>query len=278
MNNDLATIDARAARLRSTPATHAINNDGGTLEATNGGTLEIVSDISGSGQLKIGDLSTLQLDGSDNGEAITFLGNTSETLTLNDQTVSGAADTINVTSSTKGSFTINGSGKVTTSTGDAIDYTASGGTAVTGTLRTFWSNPAAISRVKPKVSLSPNRAWAMLRFRPWAAWLGRPETASTRSSRPPNGGGSIAVSTGDVTGTGTGSIGINAEIQNASGGTVTISQTGNVSGGQDGILAFAKGSGDVSVTTGGDVTVTTGGNTAGIDYPESLLVHSGLEA
>ena len=49
-------------------------NDG-IIEAL-GGTLEIVPSLTGTGELEIGNLATLQLDGSDAAEQITFLGNT----------------------------------------------------------------------------------------------------------------------------------------------------------------------------------------------------------
>ena len=48
-------------------------------------------------------------------------------------------------------------------------------------------------------------------------------------------GGSISVDAANATGTGTGSIGIDAEIDNHSSGSVTVSDTGNVSGSQYGI-------------------------------------------
>ena len=110
----------------------------GILEAGPKSTLQVDDSISGSGQLEIANLATMVLDGSDAGEHITFLGNSGSgtsagTLTLSD-VFPGAADaTINASSSTKGVFTIDGAGNVDTASGDAIDFTGTGGSSFTGT-------------------------------------------------------------------------------------------------------------------------------------------------
>src|SRR4029077_17280435 len=64
--------------------------------------------------------------------------------------------------------------------------------------------------------------------------------------------GSILINgTDNVTGTGNTDSGILAEILNAANNNnITVSQTGNISGGFDGIRAFTDGNGNVTVTTG----------------------------
>ena len=61
---------------------------------------------------------------------------------------------------------------------------------------------------------------------------------------------------GNVTGTGDAFSGIVAEnLDTADSSNVTVSQTGNITGGYDGIHAVTNGSGNVLVTTGANATI-----------------------
>ncbi len=72
--------------------------------------------------------------------------------------------------------------------------------------------------------------------------------------------GSILVNgSGNVTGTGNGNSGIFAEILNpADGNDVNVDQTGNISGGYDGIRATTYGNGNVTVVTGPNALISGG--------------------
>ena len=70
--------------------------------------------------------------------------------------------------------------------------------------------------------------------------------------------GSILVNgSGNVTGTGRGFGGINAQnLNTASNADVTVGQSGNVIGSRDGIRAQTNGNGNITVTTGANATIT----------------------
>ena len=70
--------------------------------------------------------------------------------------------------------------------------------------------------------------------------------------------GGISINgSGNVTGAGSGFDGIHAEIDNTNDSAdVSVSQTGNVSGGLSGIEASTQGNGNVTVTTGANATIT----------------------
>ena len=235
-------------------------NDG-TIEAL-GGTLEIVPDISGTGALEIAGGATLQLDGS-TPEVINFLTGT-DILVLND--ASGAAATVDAQSTASGTFTIQGSGIVSTTSGDGIDFTASGGTTL---------NPAVIN-IDTGGSITGAASGIVVTqdgtgnvtVDPSAAVTGNAGNGIAVTIGTANGFGNILIDgTGNVTGTGSGHNGIVAQITNKNdSGTITVSESGNVSGGQDGIDAIdgatpggtvqAAGSGNVTVSTGNNATIT----------------------
>ena len=233
------------------------------LEAGSYSTLIAVDSISGSGQLKIGNQATLQLDGSDGGEQIIFLGNSGlgpsgGTLKLDDTAGSGAANTIDASSSTKGAFLIEGPGNVTTSTGDAIDFTSTGGTsgvgngaALTVSLSGAITGAAAGIVVTQEgvgdIGITTSGDVVGEHGRGIAAII---HSGSTEA-------GSISVSADNVTGNGTGSFGIDAEIDNGSSGNISVTAAGNVTGNQFGIFASTHGDGDISVTAGGSGTTLT---------------------
>jgi probable HAF family extracellular repeat protein len=266
LDNASGTIESTGNGLTLSLDTGATILNAGLLEAGNNSTLLAVDSISGSGQLKIGNQATLKLDGSDAGEQITFLGNSGTgtsagTLTLNDTSVSGANATIDATSSTKGTFTINGAGNVEAASGDAIDFTSTGGSSGMGAGAALSvSLSGTITGADAGINVT-QEGIGNINIQASGAVTGDDGSGITAIVHSGGAGGNISVSTGDVTGTGTGSIGIDAEIDDASGGNVTISQTGSVTGGQYGILASTGGEGDISVTAGGGAsTLTSGGS------------------
>ena len=162
----------------------------------------------------------------------------------------GITGTISAVSTATGSVTITGNGAVTTSSGDAIDLTALGGSL---------SNPASLGIVLSGAITGASAGIDVIQNAygdivittggPVIGLAGRGILAEESST----GDGNILVDgTGDVTGTGDNgsSSGILAEnLNSANGGNVVVSQTGNVVGGTDGIRAFTNGNGNVAVTT-----------------------------
>lgn len=98
----------------------------GTIEVQ-AGTLNLSGGLSGAGSLIIDDGATLELAGA-TAQTITFAGGT-DTLQLDKVAGQSFTGTIAGQSSQGGTFTITGAADITTSTGDALDFTASGGTS-----------------------------------------------------------------------------------------------------------------------------------------------------
>ena len=137
---------------------------------------------------------------------------------------SGFTGTINAISTATGSVTISGSGPITTTSGDAVDLQASGGTLTT---------PATLGIVL----------------------TGAITGAATGISAIQNGFGAIAISTtGPVVGlAGNGVFAENLNAADNSG--ITIAASGNVSGTNYGIGALTDGSGNVFVSANSNVTI-----------------------
>jgi hypothetical protein len=169
---------------------------------------------------------------------------------------------------------ITGSGTVTTSSGDAIDLTASGGTQ---------NNPAdldvsptgAITGAAIGIDVIQNGYGDILiaTTGPVLGEAGRGIFAEESAG----GVGSILIDgSGNVTGTGSANSGIVAEILNpadtglSSGdpANVTVDQTGNISGGYDGIHALTDSNGNVTVLTGPNALIS-GGQNNGIEAASS---------
>jgi hypothetical protein len=98
----------------------------GSIEVQDG-TLNLAGGLTGAGtQVIIDDKATLELGGA-GAQTITFAGGTN-TLQL-DKTANSFTGTIAGTSSQDGTFTITGAADISTAAGDALDFTASGGTS-----------------------------------------------------------------------------------------------------------------------------------------------------
>jgi VCBS repeat-containing protein len=105
----------------------------GTIEVT-AGTLDLAGGLSGGGALIIDDGATLELAGA-TAQTVTFAGGIN-TLQLDDVSGLSFTGTIAGVSSKGGTFTVTGAGNIASTSGDALDFTASGGTV---------ANPANIS-------------------------------------------------------------------------------------------------------------------------------------
>ena len=167
----------------------------------------------------------------------------------------GITGTVNAISIASGPIVINGSGSVTSGVGDAIDLTATGGTL---------ANPANLS-ISPTgpitgaaggISVVQNATGAIsiTTSGPVIGQAGRGIFAEQSAT----GIGSILINgSGNVTGIGGDNSGIFAEnLDVANNSDITISQTGSISGGRDGIRALTNGNGNVTVTTGASAHIT----------------------
>ena len=167
----------------------------------------------------------------------------------------GITGTVNAISIASGLIVISGNASVTSGTGDAIDLTATGGTQgapanlsinLTGPITGAASGVAAVQNAYGSITVTTSG--------PVIGLAGRGIYATQSAT----GVGSILVNvSGNVTGTGTAFSGIVAQnLNTANNADVTVTQTGNVTGGHDGIRAQTNGNGNVTVTTGANATIT----------------------
>ncbi len=206
----------------------------GTIEVK-AGTLDLAGGLSGAGSLIIDAGATLELAGA-NAQTITFAGGVgSETLQLDD--VLGSTGTIAGVSSTGGTFTITGAGDVTSTGGDGIDFTASGG--IVGNEADVTLTPSgAITGAANGIVVIQNGV-GDITVDPSGNVVGHAGDGVIAEDSA-TGTGNIFVNggTGSATGTGTGSIGLLAENLNAANtGNITVTQKGGASGGLDAIEA-----------------------------------------
>jgi VCBS repeat-containing protein len=192
----------------------------GTIEVQTG-TLDLSGGITGIGTLIIDDTATLELGGAD-AQTVTFAGGTN-TLKL-DKTSHDFNGPITGTSSTGGTFNVTGAGNITTSKGDALDFTASGGT----------------SDSHGNIVLTPTGALT---------------GATNGIAVTQNGIGDISLTTvGDIKGLGGNGIVLHDGANGA--GDITATIGGGVSGAV-GLDVVSHGDGDVTITNNGHVTGAT---------------------
>ena len=167
----------------------------------------------------------------------------------------GITGTVNVISIASGPVVISGNASVTSATGDAIDLSATGGTQVapanlsinlTGPITGAASGITVVQNASGSITITTSG--------PVIGQAGQGISVQQGAT----GVGNILVNgSGNVTGTGAGFSGILAQnLNTANNGDVTISQTGNISGGRDGIRAQTNGNGNITVTTGSNATIT----------------------
>ncbi len=190
---------------------------------------------------------TIELAAVSGGTNVTF-GGTSGQLKL-DSAVSSAQSAGVSAASNGSSVTITGNGGITSTSADAIDVISSGGAisitpaaAITGAL----SGITIVQNGVGDITVTPSG--------PVVGQSGQGISVEETAS----GSGNIQINgSGSVTGTGNTNSGILAEILNAANSSnITVSQTGSISGGFDGIHAFTDGNGNVTVTTGVNATIS----------------------
>ena len=225
----------------------AVSN-AGTIEVI-GGTLNLAGGLTETGTLIVDNGGTLELAGA-GAETITFSGG-SDTLQLDNAL--GFTGTISGASSTGGTFAISGYGVVTATSGDAIDFTASGGVA--GNAGNVVLTPdGTITGAANGIELIQN-GFGDLTIDLSGNIAGQAGDGIIADQSASGTGNIFVDNTGSVTGTGTGSIGLLAEILNSADiGNITIRQFGGVSGTQDGIEAITYGTGNISIESAGAVT------------------------
>ena len=162
--------------------------------------------------------------------------------------------TVDAVSLASGPVGIVGGASVTTSIGDGIDLAANGGTQ---------ANPSnigvvptgAVTGAVTGISVIQNGTGSIgiVTSSPVIGLAGRGIFAQESAT----GAGAIVISgSGNVTGTGDAFSGIVAlNLDTADSSDVAVSETGNVTGGYDGIRTVTNGSGNVIVTTGANATI-----------------------
>lgn len=230
--------------------TAGVTNTGGTIEVQTG-TLNLAGGITGVGTLIVDDNATLELGGAD-AQAVTFAGGTN-TLQLDD-TSHGFTGTITGQASTGGTFTVTGDANIATSTGDALDFTASGGTSghhgdieltPTGALTGAANGVVITQNGTGDISLTATKDITGL------AGNG----ITLRDSATGIGGITVNNLTGKATGTGANSAGVLVENLNAgNNGDISVTQRGGAVGSAYGIDAHTEGGGDITIDAGGTIT------------------------
>ncbi|HKU09160.1 MAG TPA: Ig-like domain-containing protein [Bradyrhizobium sp.] len=167
----------------------------------------------------------------------------------------GLSATLNAISVAAGAVEISGSGNVATSTGDAIDLYATGAN-VSGPANLTVDPTGQITGAATGISVTQNATGSITitTSGPVTGLAGRGIFAQQTAT----GSGSILINgSGPVTGTGTAFSGITAfNLDSANNGNITISQSGNVTGGHDGIYARTYGNGNIAVNTGTNALIT----------------------
>jgi len=242
-------------------------NNTGTLEVASG-SLEIGGGLSGSGSVLVDTGATLVLDGAST-QSVTFTG-AGGTLNLNSGAVSG---TIAAVSSTGGTFNATGAGNITTASGDALDFTASGGNAgnpaslvltPSGTLTGAAAGLVASQNGVGDVTINASGAVSGLAGDGIVAQDSASGTGniSVTATGGVNASGTTSVLTGSpLVQTTQGYAAIRAQnLDTANNGNVTVTTSGALTGSQFGIRAQTSGSGNVSVTTDATSVINSGGS------------------
>lgn len=245
---------SNAGNLYSVSGSNAISaaviNTGGTIEVQTG-TLNLSGGLSGVGGLVIDDGATLELAGA-TAQTITFAGGT-DTLQLDKVAGQSFTGTIAGQSSTGGTFTITGAADITTSSGNALGFTASGGTVARpadivltpmGTLTGAANGVVVTQNGTGDVSLAASGDITGLAGH--GIWLSDSLT----------GVGDITVDnhTGKATGIGANSAGVLVEnLNSGNSGDISITQLGGAEGGGYGIDATTQGNGNITIDAGGAI-------------------------
>ncbi|TYO62901.1 hypothetical protein FXV83_30385 [Bradyrhizobium hipponense] len=231
--------------------TAAVDNAGGSIEIQ-AGTLDLAGGLTGAGSLIIDSGATLELAGA-NAQTITFAGGT-DTLQLDKVAGQSFTGTIAGHSLNGGIFTITGAADITSTSGDALDFTASGGT-LGAPANVFLTPTGALTGAANGVVVVQNGTGDIsLTAAGDIKGLAGPGITMRDSA---TGVGNITVNnlTGKATGTGANSVGVLVENLNAANnGDISITQLGGAVGGAYGIDAVTPGNGDIAINAGGVIT------------------------
>jgi VCBS repeat-containing protein len=260
---DLASADItggnlnNSGKLESVSGTNtvsaAVNNTGGTIEVQ-AGTLDLAGGITGTGTVIIDAGATLELGGAD-AQTVTFKGGAGTTTLTLDATTHAFTGTITGNATTSGTNLVNGQASITTASGDAIDFNASGGNGANpdqvtltlgGTITGAANGIHVIQSGTGDIAVNTSGAVTGLA----GDGIIAEDTAT--------GSGKITVNaTGKVTGTGANSVGIFVNNANAANGSaISVTATGGAVGDQFGIYVDNSGNGNVTLEAGGTVTAT----------------------
>lgn len=223
----------------------------GTIEVQDG-TLNLAGGLSGAGTVLIDDGATLELAGA-TAQTITFAGGT-DTLRLDHVAGHSFTGTIAGQASNGGTFTVTGAADITSTSGDALDFTASGGAVAApaniGLTPTGALTGAANGLVVTQNGTGDTSLTATGDIKGLAG-----NGITLRDSLTGSGNITINNLTGKATGTGVGSVGVLVEnLNGANAGNIAITQSGGAVGGAYGIDAITKGGGDISIDAGGIIT------------------------
>lgn len=228
----------------------AVTNTG-TIEVQ-AGTLNLSGGLSGVGSLIIDNGATLELAGA-TAQTITFAGG-ADTLLLDKVAGLSFTGTIAGQSTNGGTFTITGAADITSASGDALDFTASGGTSgshadvvltPTGALTGAANGIVVTQNGTGGISLTATKDVTGLNG----------NGITLRDSATGVGGITVGNVTGKATGTGANSVGVLVENLNAANnGDISITQLGGAVGDAYGIDAHTEGGGDIIIDAGGTIT------------------------
>ena len=225
------------------------------------GTLSVAGSLGlGAGTIDIQNGGTLSIGSAANAFGVNFAGTGGNLVLGNAGVYTG---TITALSTATGTVSITGSGNLNSSSGDALDLTASGGTTanpsnllvgLTGTITGAVTGIDVLQNAVGNVTVTTS-----------GSVTGQTQRGILAEESATGVGSVLVAGSANVTGEGSAFSGIVAEnLNTANANTVTVSQTGNVTGGFDGIKALTDGTGNVSVTTGTGATIT-GTNDYGIE-------------
>ena len=263
VNNDATAIDASANSKITITANGTIAS--GQNSALNGGTAGIlaaytgaingpfVPDLAVTGTVLINNNANITAAAGWGIDAYNY-GNGSVTVNDTALTVSGAQTGIGAYQDSGGTgdvvVTVGVGSTVTGVTGDAIDVINGGGTGNVSVTENGTANGAAnginaIENGGGKITIGGS-----------GNITGQSGYGIFAEQSGTGLGGILINGAGNVTGAGSSFDGILAILNAIDGADVTVDQTGNVSGGDNGIEAITYGTGNVSVATGANVTIT----------------------
>ncbi|WP_349631406.1 FecR domain-containing protein [Bradyrhizobium sp. BR 10289] len=223
----------------------------GNIEVQSG-TLNLSGGLYGVGKMiVIDDGATLELGGAD-AQTVTFAGS-SGTLQL-DAGSHAFTGTIAGQASAGGTFTVTGDADINSKAGDALDFSASGGTTGSHGNVVLTPTGALTGAVNGVVATQNGTGSISLTATGDIKGLAGNGIVLRDSA---TGSGDITVNnlTGKATGTGANSVGVLVEnLNSANAGDISITQRGGAVGGAFGIDALTGGNGDIIIDAGGTIT------------------------